>query len=113
VFESNRCSWDMKTCHKETTINLKDICSKLQDKYAFYSEFLSSFNPKLECPIKAGNYTKDKSELDLSLLALLPLDGYMFMANIKLIASNKESKVKKIALCMNVEAKVSKIRMKV
>lgn len=111
LLETNTCSLDKETCEKGISFNFKDICGKLKDQNAFYSSFLSNLHPKLECPLKAGNYTKDKSELDLSILGPLSIDGKSFVSNMRLISSDADKNTKKVAMCVRVETKITRVRV--
>jgi hypothetical protein len=110
VLETNRCSIDMKTCEKYTTINIREICKKFKEKNAFYSPAFLSFKPPLECPLKTANYTSPQSILNLALISLLPLDGYVWLVSIKFVSSDNQNKSKKIILCLNAEVEISKTR---
>lgn len=110
ALESNKCSLDMKSCEKFTTINVKDMCKKFKD--ALYSNAFSSIQPPLDCPIKPGNYTLKDSILDLSMFSLLPIDGFIYVASVKLVSSENGGKTKRIVFCMNIETKIMRIRVK-
>lgn len=110
VLETNFCTLDMKKCEKTLTFNFKEICAKLKDTKAFYSSFLSNFHPRLECPFKAGNYTKNKSELDLSFLAPMALDGKVFVTEIRLLSFDADKRNRKVVMCINAETKITKVR---
>lgn len=79
VLEVNKCTLDMKNCEKSATVNVREICKKFKDKNAFYYSVFSSIKPQLQCPIKAGNYSSEQSTIELSMISLLPLDGYIWL----------------------------------
>lgn len=110
VLESNKCSFDMKSCEKLTTINIKDMCKKFKD--ALYSSAFSSIQPPLECPIKPGNYTIKDSTIELSMVSLLPIDGFVYVTSIKLVSSENGGKTKRIVFCLNSEMKIVRTRVK-
>lgn len=109
VIESNRCTLDMKTCEKYPVMNVREMCKKFQEKNAFFSMTLASFKPPLKCPIKTGNYSLEESFIDLTPVAFVPLDGFVWIVTFKLVANEKGSKNKKTVLCMNSETKIIKV----
>jgi hypothetical protein len=110
VFEANKCSLDMKTCEKYTLFNIKDLCQNYQEKYASFDSIFDNISPRLGCPIKAGNYTIPDALLDMSILRLLPVDGFIWVVKFKLVASSNEGKSKKIVMCIDAEIKLLKTR---
>lgn len=112
VFEPNKCTLDMKTCEKYGNINIREMCSKFEDKSAFYSATFAAIKPAFKCPIQPGNYTWESSTLELTPLAMFPLDGFVWVASIKLVSSVKRSKTKKTVLCLNSETKIVRVNIK-
>lgn len=112
VLETNRCSLDMKTCEKSTTLNIRKICPKLKEKDQLYSKAISMIEPPLECPIKPGNYTSKQSSIEFKKVALLPIDGYVWIVTIKLVSSGTGNKAKRLILCLNAEVKIIKTRIR-
>lgn len=106
TIEANKCTLDMKSCEKYTSVSVRDMCKKFESKGAFYSNAFASVQPPLQCPIKPGNYTMKESRFDLSLLSVLPLDGFIWVVTFKLISAESGSKKKKIAMCLNSETKI-------
>ena len=74
----------------------------------FYSEVLGAIKPKLECPLKAGNYALGKTLVDLTAFKFFPLEGYVWILTIKLVTSAKGSKIKKVSACSIIELKVTR-----
>ena len=74
----------------------------------FYSEVLGAIKPKLECPLKAGNYTLGKTLVDLTVLKFVPLEGFIWIVTIKVVTSAKGSKIKKVSACIITELKVTR-----
>ena len=110
VIEPNRCTLDMKTCEKFQNLNINEMCKEFADKNAFYYKVFSANHPKFECPIKAGNYTWERVNFDLSFISMLPLHGYIWIVTVKFVAAEKGSRVKKTILCMNTETKITRGR---
>lgn len=106
VLEANRCTLDMKNCEKYPGTTFRDLCSKFDDKNAFYSPFLESFEPPLKCPMKPGNYTIHEIKLDYTLFSALALDGYIWLTTFKILASEAATKKKRIVACLNTELKI-------
>ena len=55
-----------------------------------------------------GKYWTKDSTFDLSSIAVLPSDGYTWVVTIRGISG--EGKNKKLVMCLNIEAKISKVR---
>lgn len=106
VVEASKCSLDMKNCEKYNNLKIVSMCDKFMDKGAFYSSALASINPPFQCPIKPGLYTLNEAALDLSLVSVLPLDGYVWVVTFKFLQAEKFKKMKKVVLCLNSEIKV-------
>ncbi|CRK88021.1 CLUMA_CG001807, isoform A [Clunio marinus] len=106
ILETNKCTLNMKTCEKFTTLNIRDFCDRFTDKNQFFYEALASVQPEFKCPIKAGNYTMFPTIVDLSVTNMFPLDGYVWVASFKFISITNKGKTKKIVFCMNIEIKV-------
>lgn len=111
VVETNKCSVDMQKCDKYSTIIVRDMCKKFQEQNAFYSDVFRSIHPPFRCPIKKGNYTVSNSTFEMSRIAMLPLDGYVWVISFKWVSSINGEKPKKVILCLNSETKISKIRI--
>ena len=105
--EFSRCSLDLKFCEKWQNVNVKEVCAKFVDKNMIYSVIMNAIKPKLECPIKSGNYTLDQTSLDLSALRLFPVAGYIWVLTAKFISYDKQSKTKNVVLCFNAELKIT------
>lgn len=105
VVEANKCTLDMMTCEKYAGVSVRELCKRFKVKGAFYSNVIASIKPPLQCPIKAGNYTMEESTFDLSMLSVLPLDGYIWVVTFKLMSA-ENGKTKKIAMCLNSETKI-------
>ena len=105
VIESNRCSFDMKICEKYPGAHIRELCKIFNTKNAFYSSIFDNIEPPIKCPLKAGNYTIDETKLDLSALAVLPVDGYVWVSTLKIL-SEAGNKKKRIVMCINTETKI-------
>lgn len=112
VLENNRCNLDLTKCEQEPNLNINEVCKKLKQKNVFYSIMFEAIKPPLACPIQPGNYTVEKFSIDLSLVSMLPIDGYIWIVNFKLVSSVKGNRTKQIVACINSEVKVVKIRQK-
>ena len=109
VIESNRCSLDLKKCEKYGNINFRQICKLFMDENSFFKAFFSGIEPPLKCPLTSGNYTITDSAVDLNIVSFFPLDGYVWMVTFSLVSSEKGSKHKKVAMCINTETKIVKV----
>lgn len=106
VMEVNRCSLDRNTCEKYPGATIREMCRRFQEKTKFYAKFFSNFEPPLRCPLKAGNYTMNEIKLDLSVISVLPLDGYLWLVTFKILAIEPGLKKKQTAMCINTETKI-------
>lgn len=109
VLEASKCGLDLKTCEKQSSWNIKDMCPKFKEKNAFYTSIFESLSPPFGCPIQVGNYTSIESVFDLSSFAWVPLDGYIWVINVKLVETNR-GKSRRTVACVNGEFKVMKTR---
>jgi hypothetical protein len=112
VIEGNRCSLDIKTCEKYPTIKVENLCMHVERKNAYYSAILEKFEPRLHCPVKPANYTIMKYFFDLKSIALLPLDGYVFVLKVTLASKDPKTKKKKLVGCANIEIKITRERVR-
>jgi hypothetical protein len=112
IIDTSRCSLDMKTCEKISPLSFREICKKVSDKNAFYYSSLESISPPLQCPLKPGNYSIPESSLDLSFISLLSIDGYVWVLSAKLVRIVAGKKTKKSLMCLNMEIKITKNRIK-
>lgn len=111
--ENNRCSLDMKICEKFMTFNIKEVCKRMVDPMPLYASVFKNIQPPLKCPVEAGNYTVLPVEMDVSIMNLMPLDGYIYLTNIKISSATANGgKSKKIAWCVTAEIKIEKVRIK-
>jgi hypothetical protein len=111
AFETNRCSLDLKTCEKYSQRNFNGLCDILQDENSYFASFFQSLSPQLKChPLKAGVYTAPNSTIDLQIFTYLPIDGYFWIIQLKLVEQRKNSASKKLIMCINAESKVVKTR---
>ena len=111
VIETSRCSLDLTICEKVNPVNIKGLCDKFKD--LAFSNMFSSIRPKLECPIKAGNYTLNKATFDLKLVSIFPLAGNVWVVSFKFVVPEKEKKTKKIVFCMMSETKITRANRKI
>jgi hypothetical protein len=111
VLETAQCSLDMKTCQKLNSLRLDDLCKKIADEKAFWYNIFEHITPPLRCPLQPGNYNIPEAGLDLSLFAMVPIDGHVWVTQLKIIA-DRGKKGKKLLMCFNVEAEVTKVRVR-
>jgi hypothetical protein len=112
TIEVGRCTLDMKTCEKVININIKSLCSKIKDSNMFYALLLSRIEPPLNCPLNPGNYTIHRTEVDLSPFVYIPFDGFLYNFLVKILSTNPTTKARIIAICLQMEFKILKIRVK-
>lgn len=75
-----------------------------------FDEALRTFQPRITCPLMPGKYIAKDSQIDLSTLSMFPSEGYVWVVAIKGVSG--EAKNKKLAMCLNVEVKITKVREK-
>lgn len=69
---------------------------------------LNAFQPPLKCPIMPGKYEINNQSIDFSNFAFILVDGYIYIITVKVTST--EGKNRKLAVCIRIDAKVSKIR---
>ena len=109
--EFSRCSFDLKNCEKSFIFNIKDFCQKMDNLENVWGNIFAAIEPKIKCA-RPGNYTLKSTRLDLSIFKNLPIEGYVWMLNIKLVHFNRQQKTKKNIMCQFIEAKVERSRKK-
>lgn len=107
---TNRCTVDMKTCGKHLTFRSKHVCDALKVENAFYSDIFNSFSPSIECPIKAGNYTLQKTVFDLKYFQIFPIEGYVYSVIFKWLQVNKTERT---IMCVQLDVKVEVINKRI
>ena len=112
VIEANRCTLDLKTCEKYPGARIKELCKRFSEKNKFYSSVFENIKPPAKCPVKAGNYTLKETKLDLSALAVIPLDGYLWVVAFKILSTDPGTKKKRLVMCLNSETKISRSNIK-
>jgi hypothetical protein len=110
--DTNRCSLDLKSCEKYGSRNIRGLCKMIDNPILFFSDVFAKIKPPTKCPLMPGNYTISESEIDLSLFNYAPVDGYVYMINLKIVSTEKGSKARKIAWCFNLETKITKTRVR-
>jgi hypothetical protein len=105
--EAGRCSLDLNNCESFMNINMKQTCSAFQNSSYAVSR---NMNPQIKCPIAVGNYTLNRTQLNLQFLSYLPLHGFIFDVVLKLV-SNPSKKTKIIPFCLKLEVKVERKRV--
>ena|SRR5690349_7913442 len=112
VMQTHKCNVDMTKCENDAVKNIPDVCKRFKDKNPIFAIPMSYIKPKFECPVKPGNYTIDTMKVDLSILAMMPIDGYIYLSSLKFVSSSKGGKLKTIEMCWNVEMKIVKVRQR-
>jgi hypothetical protein len=112
VLEGSKCSFDMKTCERNPTINVQDICKKFDLKTSFYSSLFASYKPPFKCPVQSGNYTMENTEIDLAFFSWLLEEGHFYSGTVKLIENETRTKKKRVVICFYTGIKVVKTRLK-
>jgi hypothetical protein len=107
--EANKCDLDFSNCQKYVNANIKEMCAKFEEEGKFFSTIFPMMEPAFLCPINAGFYSLDKTFVDMGSLRVLNLDGFVWVVKFKLIAVNPDTKLKKVALCVNSEIKITKV----
>lgn len=79
-----KCTIDLTRCDYYDTYKMTNICSKLIEKNALWSKYVSAIQPPLDCPIPAGEYQMINGTSDMTLAARLPIDGNRWLTSMKL-----------------------------
>lgn len=62
----------------------------------------------MKCPLMPGRYIAKNTVIDLSTLSVFPTEGFVWVVTIKGVSG--EGKNKKLAMCLQVETKISKVK---
>lgn len=109
TIETVKCSMDMKECQRYVApLTFNDLCEMFERKFRFYTSTFESFEPPLRCPIIPGNHTLSTTTVDLGFVAIIPLDGSMWVTTFKVI----NSKTDEIIMCLNSETKIVRKRVR-
>jgi hypothetical protein len=101
----NRCDLNKKKCRLYDTIQVPGICQKFKDKLPFISAIFESVQPKLECPLKAVNYTTKESKFNLDLFEKLPISNVLWSLYIELFSGSKPNL--KTVVCFNMDVEIT------
>jgi hypothetical protein len=77
-----------------------------------FTKLFEKVVPPLKCPLLPGNYTMIKTDLNLKPISFAPLDGSIFISDLKLITTNPTTKKRIVAACIRFEIKIIKERVK-
>lgn len=112
VFESHKCSLDLKTCQPNNRRNFYGICEVFEGMKTFgFKNAFTNVKPPLHChPLTSRTYLISNATVDLSIISSLPLDGYIWLLSLKFVDKNKKGTSSKPVVCMNIEMKVVKSR---
>lgn len=97
-----QCDFKMKSCEHYQNISINEMCQKLKDPNSLYSKALAEIKPPLTCPFKVGNYSMMESSIDFSMLTDLPIEGHIYVVDVKWISGQKT------VLCLENETKITK-----
>ena len=73
----------------------------------FYSELPGKVKPKVECRLKAGSYTMNRTS-DMTVWRFFPLEGHNQVLTLKLVSYKKGSRIKKVSACLISEFKITR-----
>lgn len=102
LVEINKCNADMTKCDKFATQKFSNFCRALKDKKSFYYEFLKDLQPQLSCPFQPRRYVVADTSVDLTMMAVLPLSGNVWMLRFRTFSGKQREQV----FCATVEVKV-------
>jgi hypothetical protein len=88
------------------------MCSQLYNSTTILKNLFEKVTPAVKCPVKPGNYTMARTELNLKSISFLPLDGAIQNANMKVVTTNPTTKKRIVATCIRFEVKIIKERFK-
>lgn len=109
TIETVKCSLNMKECQRYVEpLTFYDLCEMFERKFRFYTSTFESIEPPLRCPIIPGNHTISTATIDLAFVAIIPLDGSMWVVTFKVI----NSKTDEIIMCLNSETKIVRKRVR-
>lgn len=106
---AQRCNMDRSQCEHFNTFLLPNICNVFDQKNKVWSEIMAHAQPKLKCPVKDRIVRIVNATIDYSILAHLPLDGYIWIVYMKIFKplANVRHK-KRLILCTISEYNITK-----
>jgi hypothetical protein len=103
AIDASRCKpINQQDCETYPRFMVSDFCGKLAATGAFYDKFLDAISPRLHCPLKTGSYSLGNATLDLDILKAMPLQGFRWRAEVRLI----EEMSKEVVMCADIVLKI-------
>lgn len=102
-----RCRPDRTECGAFDKVVFKNICDKIFDKKAFWSELTKKMVPHLECPLKPGTFNFNNGTIDLSMFTKLPLSGYLWIIRLTIVKVDDEKKKNTLLFCSNADMMIT------
>lgn len=102
ILVANRCDLKKERCGHFQDLKITQMCQKLVDPYSPFSKAFADIKPPITCPIKVGNYSMIESSIDLSMITGLPIEGHLWVVDIKWVTGDKT------ILCIDNETKITK-----
>uniref|UniRef100_A0A336MKP7 CSON003136 protein n=1 Tax=Culicoides sonorensis TaxID=179676 RepID=A0A336MKP7_CULSO len=99
-----KCNMEKTKCSNFPPFNYPDTCPILTTTF-FGTKFFERIEPKLECPLKVGNYTFNKSEIDFTQLEKVPFDVGRYKVKWMFYQSKGLAK-KRMVMCFGATAKI-------
>lgn len=106
VTRIDRCNLKHKSCRKYDEIKLLEMCRKFRSQIPVISNIFQSIEPKLECPLKAQNYTIKDAEIALDIFSKLPIGNYLWIFKLQMILNRGSKNNSKKVTCSDVEVTI-------
>jgi hypothetical protein len=97
-----------KECDAYPRFVVPGFCEKLTATESFYGGFLKAVSPRLLCPLKEGSYVLANATLDLNIVKAMPLQGYKWRAQVRLV----DEKTKEVVICADVVLDIEDVMRK-
>lgn len=105
-----RCSPDRTGCIPVDEIIFINLCDKIYDGKAFWSELTKHFEPKLKCPLAPGTYNFSNGTIDVSGFSRLPLSGYLWVIHLTIVKIDDKIKKNTIVFCASSDMMITSSR---
>lgn len=108
TLQSMRCDTLTKTtenCENFNDYRFTNFCNQLQMKNIIWYPFISKIEPRLTCPFKPGIYYLRNGSFDLSMFLKMPIEGYSWVVNSKLVHELKNG-LRELVTCISSRANI-------
>lgn len=105
-----RCRADRTKCEPVDKVVFINLCDKIYDGKAFWSELTKKFEPKLKCPLAPGTYNFNNGTVDLTIFSKLPLSGYLWIVHLTIVKIDDKKKKNTIMYCASADMMITASR---